>query len=94
MISHGRVLRFHLFLGIHVGDKDIPGERDADGNLLTMFLDDYSPAWKSLQASDELPLHNTQTDQLGAASTFRYFNNYQSASLLDLVQRNGVRFHI
>jgi len=83
-----------VFLGIHVCNKDCPSERDADGNFLPMLLNDDSPAWKSLQASDKLPLHNTQSDQLGTTLTFWYFNNDQSASLLNFVQRNGSDFHI
>ena len=79
---------------IHVGDQDRPCERDADGNLLAMFLDDHGPARKPLQASDELPLYHTQADQLGTTSALRYLNNYQSTSFSNLVQRNGNGFHV
>lgn len=92
MISHGCELRFCLFFGIRIGDEDCPGERDADGNLLPMFLDDYGSARKSLQASYELPLDNTKTNQLGAILAFRSLDDHRSTSFLNLVQRNRVGF--
>jgi hypothetical protein len=94
MVSHDRVLRFRLFPGIHIRDEDCPRERDANGDLLPMFLDNHSPAWKSLQASDKLTLHNSQTYQLRATSPFRNLNNYQTASLPNLMQGNKVGLHV